>query len=155
MYYIYFIYINVGRSDEDLGEAVGAGAGDVGPQRVEGDVEDALVELLAVRGDLLHAGLGVQVPQAHGAVVRAGEQEQPVGVQRQPRHRVQVRHHGVRAAARYRVPEPDVPVLVRRHQDRQRRVRAHARGRAVARHAQHRLRGPTPCQYIFTDLTLD
>lgn len=69
-----------GGSDEDFGESVGAGAGDVRPERMEGHVQDALVELLAVRRDLLHAGLGVQVPQAHGAVVRARQQEQPVGV---------------------------------------------------------------------------
>lgn len=129
----------MGRSDEHFGETVSAGARDVGPQRVERHVQDALVELLAMRSDLLHTRLGVKVPQAHGAVVRARQQEQPVGVQRQPCHGVQVRHHGVRASAGHRVPKTDVAVLVRRHQKRQRRVRPHAVGRAVARHAKHRL----------------
>lgn len=50
-------------SDEDLGEGVRSGAGNVWLRRVEGHVEDRLVELLAMRGDLLHARLVVQVPQ--------------------------------------------------------------------------------------------
>lgn len=137
---VYILYIcGAARSDEHLGEPVGARAGDVGPQRVERHVQDALVELLAVRRDLLHARLGVQVPQPHGTVMAARQQEQPVGVQRQPRDGVQVRHHGVCAAPGHAVPEADVPVLVRRHQQRQRGVRPHAVRRAVARHAQHRL----------------
>jgi hypothetical protein len=36
---------------------------------VEGHVEDALVELLAVRRDLLNARLRLQVPQANAAIV--------------------------------------------------------------------------------------
>lgn len=48
----------------DFGESVGASAGNVGPRRVEGDVHDALVKLLAVRRYLLHTDLVVEVPQA-------------------------------------------------------------------------------------------
>ena len=36
---------------------------------MERDSEDGLVELLAVRGDLLNASLGLQIPQANAAVV--------------------------------------------------------------------------------------
>ncbi|KAH8028810.1 hypothetical protein HPB51_019896 [Rhipicephalus microplus] len=50
-------------ANEDLGEGVRSGAGNVWLRRVEGHVEDRLVELLAMRGDLLHARLVVQVPQ--------------------------------------------------------------------------------------------
>ena len=56
-------------SHEDLGEGVGAGAGDVRLGRMESNIEDALVELLAVCGDLLHTGLAFQVPQTHAAIV--------------------------------------------------------------------------------------
>src|SRR4029434_296573 len=48
------------------------GAGDVGLGRVEGHVVDALVRLLPVGGDLLHARLAVQVPQAHLTVMAWG-----------------------------------------------------------------------------------
>ena len=51
-----------GPSDEDLCESVGTGAGDVGLAGVKSDVEDALVKFLAMRRDLLHAGLCLQVP---------------------------------------------------------------------------------------------
>lgn len=113
---VYILYISGAlRSDEHLGEPVGPCAGYVGPQRVERHVQDALVELLAVRRDFLHARLGIQVPQTHGAVVTARQQEQPIGIQSQARNSIQVRDHGVRAAARYAVPEADVPVLVGRH----------------------------------------
>jgi len=56
-------------SDEDLGLRVGARAGDEGLRRVEGHVVDALVEFLAVRGDLLHASASLQVPQPNAAIV--------------------------------------------------------------------------------------
>lgn len=128
-------------SDEHFGEAVGARARDVRPEGVERDVEDALVELLPVGGDLLHARFGVEVPEAYRAVVGAGEEEQPVGVEGEPGDGVEVGDHRVRAASRHGVPEADVAVLVRRHEQRARRVRAHARRGAVARHAQHRLSG--------------
>ncbi len=55
--------------DKDLGQGVGAGAGDERFRGVEGHVEDALVELLAVRRDLLNARLRLQVPQANAAIV--------------------------------------------------------------------------------------
>ena len=42
---------------------------------MEGDVEDALVELLPVRRDLLHARLGLQVPQPDAAVVAWKEEK--------------------------------------------------------------------------------
>lgn len=57
------------RSYEDLGERVGPGAGDEGLGGVERHVVDGLLELLAVRRELLDARLVVQVPQPDGAVV--------------------------------------------------------------------------------------
>lgn len=56
-------------SDKDLGKCIGAGAGDEGLRRVEGDIVDGLIVLLPVRRDLLHARPVVQHPQAHRAVV--------------------------------------------------------------------------------------
>lgn len=63
------LLLPVSFSDEDLGEGIRSGAGNVWLRRVEGYVEDGLVELLAMRGDLLHARLVVQVPQPDRAVV--------------------------------------------------------------------------------------
>lgn len=60
------------RSYEDLGERVGAGAGDEALGGVECHVVDGLLELLAVGGELLDAGLVLQTPQADRAVVAFG-----------------------------------------------------------------------------------
>lgn len=56
-------------SHEDLGQGVGAGAGDEGLAGVAGDSVDGLLVLLAVGCDLLHACFVVQAPQAQGTVV--------------------------------------------------------------------------------------
>ena len=56
-------------SYKHLGQGVGAGARDVRLAGVERHRVDRLLELLAVRRDLLHARLAVQVPQPDGAVV--------------------------------------------------------------------------------------
>lgn len=50
---------------KDFGECVCPGAGDEGLGRVEGHVVYALVRLLPMGRDLLHARLAVQVPQTH------------------------------------------------------------------------------------------
>ena len=60
-------------SYKHLGECVGAGAGDEWLRWVEGDRVDRLVKLLAVRRDLLHTRLVVDVPQPDGAVVTCGQ----------------------------------------------------------------------------------
>lgn len=56
-------------SYEDLGQGVGASAGDEGLAGVAGHGVDGLLVLLAVGRDLLHARLVVQAPQAQGAVM--------------------------------------------------------------------------------------
>ena len=63
-------------SDEDFGERVGPCAGDERFGRVEGNVENALIELLPVRGDLLNTRLRLQVPQTNAAVVAWNEMGQ-------------------------------------------------------------------------------
>ena len=65
-------------SDEDFGERVGPCAGDERFGRVEGNVENALIELLPVRGDLLNTRLRLQVPQTNAAVVAWNEMGQIV-----------------------------------------------------------------------------
>lgn len=62
-------------SYEDFGERVGPGAGDVALGRVERNIVDGLVELLAVRRELLDARLVLQVPQPDGAVVACKSQD--------------------------------------------------------------------------------
>lgn len=56
-------------SYKNFGERIGAAAREVRLARVEGDVEDRLVELLPMRRDLLDTGAVLEVPQPHGAVV--------------------------------------------------------------------------------------
>lgn len=62
-------------SHEHFSQAVRACGGDVRPRRVEGHVEDALVEFLPVRRYFLHARLVVQVPQPYRTVVRTFAQK--------------------------------------------------------------------------------
>ena len=57
------------RSYEHLGQGVGPGAGDVALGGVEGHGVDGLVELLAVRTELLQTGPGLHGPEADRAVV--------------------------------------------------------------------------------------
>lgn len=64
--------------------------------------------------DLLHARLVVHVPQPDGAIVRPGQQIQPVRVDGQTGDRVQMGHHRVNQRPGGVVPEPDVPILVGR-----------------------------------------
>lgn len=56
-------------SYEDLGQGVGACAGNEGLAGVAGDSVDGLLVLLAVGCDLLHARFVVQAPEPQGAVV--------------------------------------------------------------------------------------
>ncbi len=63
-------------SDENFSEGVGTRACNVGLGRVEGDVEDALVELLPMRGDLLNTSLCLKVPQPNTAIVTCKQQRE-------------------------------------------------------------------------------
>lgn len=67
-------------SHEDLGQGIGACAGNEGLAGVTGDGMDGFLMLLAVGCDLLHARLVVQAPKAQGAVVAwVGEEWLPGG----------------------------------------------------------------------------
>ena len=57
------------RSYKDLSERVGPGAADVAFGGMERHIVDGLLELLAVCGELLDAGLTLHVPQTDRAVV--------------------------------------------------------------------------------------
>lgn len=63
---------STGLLHKHFGQGVSPGTCYVCLRRVEGNVIDGLVRLLAVGSDLLHTGLTVQVPQTDRAVVAYG-----------------------------------------------------------------------------------